>query len=603
MKSLITVAACCSTFLFLTCSNPSAGNGSDVGNPFISGNLVNKDGTPAANAVVRFIPVSQMPIPGLSKTTGGEYSCVTDKDGHYGFDSLPDTLYNVFGERNGDMCFHDSVHIIKHDSTRISTDTLKAPGSLSGIVRLQPEQSSSTVLLLLPGTSTFIIPSDSIGHFTIARMARGTYPVHIITTIDEYTPKDTVFTIRSGMSDTLPDTMRLRYTGVPVVRGVKAVLDSLRISVTVSWNRADSALVAGYNVYRGNIDSTFGTVPINGVLVQDTFFTDENLIQRQGQTMVYKVKAVNSNSDMSKTLSAGAQVTIASAYYLADTLLLPSNAFNSIKTNINGDLFLWDEGNTLGSDSTFIVYKIAYGSKTPVCLTLQDSMHRYDSYMYAFPYFDDSNYCYVLIIERYVGNIALNKYTSDGIFVSKLDISSIPFLSSSIASSRGLYVWNNRINAVIENGVETHVKIYSNTGDSIFSWMLSPSYLPQDNIDYYVLNDSVLFAKKSSEHKLIFFDMSTGLQNYDATQSIMFPPDFSFLFMYSSYNRLLIWNYEQVRLYQISNAGQIDKCVELDPVICIMAAGVNDFAVGKDGEFYCFLNTITVSKIGVYRSR
>ena len=60
MKTLIAVVTCCLAFLFLTCSNPSSGNGSDVGNAKtgLTGHLVDGRSKKAANgATVRIYPV------------------------------------------------------------------------------------------------------------------------------------------------------------------------------------------------------------------------------------------------------------------------------------------------------------------------------------------------------------------------------------------------------------------------------------------------------------------------------------------------------------------------------------------------------------------
>ncbi len=74
--------------------------------------------------------------------------------------------------------------------------------------------------MLIFGTNTFTVPADSIGNFSLSNIAEGSYSVRILTTLDDYTPKDTTLTITSGASETLPDTLTLPFTGIPVVQGL-----------------------------------------------------------------------------------------------------------------------------------------------------------------------------------------------------------------------------------------------------------------------------------------------------------------------------------------------------------------------------------------------
>lgn len=572
------------TMLFIGCNQPvptGGGSGSQTGNPVISGKLLTDDGKPAVGAVVRFIPVSQTLMPGNKKAAGGEYTCVTDENGMYGFDSLPDTLYNVFGEGQGDMSFRDSVIIEKKDSTRIPTDTLKAPGSIYGIVRLQPEHSSRTVLILLPGTSTFVIPGDSIGHFAIPRMARGTYPARILTTLDDYKPKDTAFTIRCGMSDTLKDTLRLEYTGIPVVTGVKAVLDSLRINVIVSWNRIDTALVAGYNVYRGTIDSTFGTIPINKTLVKDTFYVDEDLIQRQGQRMVYKVKAVNGNGDVSKSFSEGSIALVASSYSATDSIIM-NDWPRRVVVNNSGDLFIqlyWTAGKLL---------KFPYGLNSPTDIFFADSSNNLLSDM-AFSSFaiDDSGCFYG------ISNLSLVKFNSQGIFI-KTVINDTAYTMNDIAIRDTVYV--------LVQGEKQEIKVFNREGDSLANWVISES--PVGSLGIFTsmaVLDSFIVIASMRETRLL--DRFSGAIVSQFTQPQWMNssdgPLYYGLDLSSNGNELYVLNLAQGRIYHISTNGKVLGCCEIDIHTC-RDFEPNEIVIGKYGKAY--LPLVTASKILIFEN-
>jgi hypothetical protein len=296
MKKLLlatAILAVLTSLVFLHCTKNIAG-GTEVGNPSVAAMLYEPDGTtPAVGAKVKFYPFDNNPFPALHKTSIAIDSTVTDSNGRYGISTVTAGTYNIIGIKDGNKSILDSI-IISPTTPSIPADTLLPTGSIKGVVRLRPEHSSTNVYILIFGTNTFTSPIDSIGNFTLDSMAGGTYRVKILTTIPNYVPLDTSFSIRAEKRDTLADTIRLRYTGIPVVTGLKLSYDTMRQIVTLTWSKADTALAKSYNVYRRNVDSNTVAVRINASPVADTVFSDSTCVQ--DLTYEYRVAAIDSSS-------------------------------------------------------------------------------------------------------------------------------------------------------------------------------------------------------------------------------------------------------------------------------------------------------------------
>ena len=539
--NLLPVFAC----LALFCSVPvSDGNGSHSGNPLtITGKLLTVENKPAVHAVVRFIPVNSILMPGNEKASGAEFDGITDENGDYGFDSLPDTLYNVFGEGDNNLSFRYSVKIVKKDPTRVPDDTLKAPGSIHGIVRLQPEHSSRTVILLLPGTNTYVVPTDSIGHFTIPRMARGRYPISILSTLPNYKTKDTFFTVRSGMSDTLDDTLRLEYAGIPKATGVKAIMDSLRIFVALSWNKIDTSVASGYNIYRGNADSAFGSTPINKTLVKDTFYVDRDLVQRQGQRMVYKVKTVTRNGDEGKEFSSEAGTIISSAFYEKEKMLLPEQP-QSIALNKNGDLFVQYAGEfgkifRFRQDSSN-AEEINFGYDIFLDFLTLDSNGNF----YGAPGIAPTN--------------TIIKFDSNGVFIKEIGHSTFQVKDVKI-------VGNDTIYALLENEF-VELRVFNTNGDSLANFRVQKcAGTPfSEMITAMAISDSFVMLVSPTTIKSI--DRFSGITYKEYTNQQWVCADYSPVAITANHNNFYYLNSLQGRFYQISIEGEVLNTIETYPL-------------------------------------
>ena len=72
-----------------------------------------------------------------------------------------------------------------------SSDTLRAPGSLTGTVQMQGTDNPTSVIILVFGTPLWSAPQDTTGTFSLANLAQGSYHVRFLTTTANYKVLDT----------------------------------------------------------------------------------------------------------------------------------------------------------------------------------------------------------------------------------------------------------------------------------------------------------------------------------------------------------------------------------------------------------------------------
>ena len=155
----------------------------------VAGILYDADGEPVAGATVKVLPVGYVPMGGLVKMSADSMAVLTtftDKDGRYLLDSLPAGEYNILGEAEGTYSFRDSIaYNVALDS--IPSDTLRAPGSLTAQVLLEPDHDPRSVFIQVLGTNYFT-NADSRGRFTLTAMAGGEYSLRLVTTLATIPP-------------------------------------------------------------------------------------------------------------------------------------------------------------------------------------------------------------------------------------------------------------------------------------------------------------------------------------------------------------------------------------------------------------------------------
>jgi hypothetical protein len=169
----------------MRCTNMTASNTSEVGNPKLYGHLVDgRIGSAAQGAMVRIYPVYLNKMAQtLGKTASGVPaidSTLTDHNGYYSFDSLKKNVYSIQGEyiEGSDTLYmrHPSVMFI--ESQDLGYDTLRLPGWIKGKVVVPGDETPKNITCYIPGTSYMAITNDT-GGFRITGIPAGTYSLSI----------------------------------------------------------------------------------------------------------------------------------------------------------------------------------------------------------------------------------------------------------------------------------------------------------------------------------------------------------------------------------------------------------------------------------------
>jgi hypothetical protein len=304
MNILIVTLGCLSIWLIVQCVN--MGTGTQTGNPNVTAMLYNPDGSPAAQAKVCFYRHGDDP-----RNSHVVDSTYTDNNGNYKKD-LDTGTYNILATLDANATFQDSIVVAEHDTARPPADTLRSLGSISGKIELQGADDPRTVFILFLGSNTFTRPTDLLGNFTATNMAKGRYQVTLLTTLDNYEVMDTSFVITAGRDSVIPQPIVMKYTGIPVPKGLRIEYDTMKQIVTLCWNTPTTGRpISSYNVYRRNVDSNTVLAQINTSPVMDTNFTDSTGVQ--DMTYEYQVAVVDTSASEG-VKSAAVQVTVVSAF-------------------------------------------------------------------------------------------------------------------------------------------------------------------------------------------------------------------------------------------------------------------------------------------------
>jgi hypothetical protein len=290
-----------------------------------------------------FVDTLGSPVPGASVVATGADSMVdtvsTDRHGAYLFAGVPAGTYTlqanygdsqlvarVSGIRADSIAYSyggDSLLVLIDSSLQIPanyvrTDTMRAPGSISGVVAFDAADMSGTHVYI-PGTS-YDAWTDSQGRFVMSGVPTGVYTVYFsragYTTIVE---NDVV--VWPGQNRVLPaQTLVLSPEGAPPApKNLRASYDTLSGTVTLVWASVPVSDVAGYNVYL----DTGSTQPVllTAALVTDTVWTNQafGLSDSRACTLRYHVKALDTVSEASPPSYPVSMAVVGPAYIATTT--------------------------------------------------------------------------------------------------------------------------------------------------------------------------------------------------------------------------------------------------------------------------------------------
>jgi|GEM_PF-2215042 len=316
-----------------------ARRGTIVDNEVKVGRILLADGSPAADAEVLVYPVDHTPgSPGTPKRgadRGALVSTRTDSNGYYDIGGIPLGHYNILAESEGLLSYHDSISLSSVTPPGYVTDTLGKPGSIHGIVGMQPNHDPRSATVQVLGTYSYV-NVDSSGRFYLDDLADGRYTIRVVTTQVGYTPLYGSLVVHGGETDTLADTLWIPFTGIPVVKGLTASYDTASAIVTLAWQPAPYRNLQDYVIEREDANQVIPTVWLVGrttktsfrdSLPSQLFFTGDT----SGILLKYGVRARN-HSD-----------SLGDRFYKIEVRAMP---LTSIKSDISLEVIrlVWDGG-------------------------------------------------------------------------------------------------------------------------------------------------------------------------------------------------------------------------------------------------------------------
>jgi hypothetical protein len=327
----------------------------------VTARVYNPDHSPAVNATVKVFDsgdTSRIPL----------YQTTTGKSGEYAITTLGNGMYNVLVGKDSLGAFQDSM-IIRNTYSTLANDTLALPVVLSGLVIMQPMHDPRTVTVQILGTDMYSNVSAN-GSFVIGRLPPGNYALRSVTTVAEYTPTYTWLTVPPLAQDTVRDTIELIYTGIPAVKSISAIYDTLRGIVHLAWDTVDYPSLRDFLVYRDDANLlTPSTQPIGTSPTCTYNDTITNVVNAGFTEIAYRVAVRAKNLAVGQTFT-DLQITVVApltVYPFRDTLPAYLGVPHTLRINVNGYAgnrvsYAWDIGNkgvfvpSLQPDTTIVLH-------------------------------------------------------------------------------------------------------------------------------------------------------------------------------------------------------------------------------------------------------
>jgi hypothetical protein len=194
--------ACC--LVRCTLKSSLTGGGDDVVTGAATGYLYCGDGKAAQGTIVKAIPAGALPVriasaDGQPDSAPAVYFSQTNAAGRYEFPSLLRGTYNLYSARDSLRAMLERVLI--QGKVALPNDTLKAPGTIVGVVRLAGGEDCRAVLIMAMGADENLVasPRDTSGAFALKKCAEGQYRIRFMS-MYSYPVLDTDCGVSSGKS-------------------------------------------------------------------------------------------------------------------------------------------------------------------------------------------------------------------------------------------------------------------------------------------------------------------------------------------------------------------------------------------------------------------
>lgn len=224
-----------------------------------------KDGRPAVGAAVKIFASSDTSRIPTSKV-------YTSTSGAVVMPALAAGYYNILVEGDsGYVAFQDSL-VSDGKTLPYRSDTLVAPGEVTGRIRVQPNDDPHIAWVGLLGTGLYLNVDDS-GRFSLPKVPEGRYTLLAKAEKTGYVSTFLSVEVARGAKRDLGE-IRLIWTGLPIATGLAGSVDSLEGTVRLTWDTATTAKVAGWTVWRAGSDDPSTAVKVAYVGPKQTVFVD-----------------------------------------------------------------------------------------------------------------------------------------------------------------------------------------------------------------------------------------------------------------------------------------------------------------------------------------
>jgi hypothetical protein len=468
-------------FLF-SCTNTNnglTGNGTQIGNPTIIGVVYQPGGKiPAQNAAVylrnknSLINIGKV---GLNKKTADIAVVSTNAKGEFAIDSVgPGTYVIECSDRFDNYALYDSVVVASSDSSiTLPIDTLRPAGVIKGNVNLSEGGDFSKVYVLVYGVQRFSLV-DTNGNFYLDNLAEGDYKLRIISNLDNYDNLDTsMIPVVSGDTTRL-DTVKLPFTGVPIVKNLTFSYDTVARKVTLSWDKIDSSHILGFNIYRSEkymtnaalimgsqkSDAKISVDPIytklnNNMPINESVFIDLNTMQNQ--TYSYRVSVVG--KDTTESVKSDEVLVHIATFFSLDTIF-SGNFFD--REEIKG----WDPNKFINKNGLFYMVSDSgvrvfdtLGNKIGIWGNIQDRPFEIAG--------DNSGRVYLSCVDTLKRIQSINVFNQNGTLAKRMNLKDTPDSIPSIGIRATLFTVSNNGNIIFVNSGKDSVYICDTAGSII----------------------------------------------------------------------------------------------------------------------------------------
>lgn len=166
---------------------------------------------------------------GTPVTTG-----VTKTDGSYSLPTVSDGMYRVLARvASGKVAVQDSVYT-SQGKLLVRTDTVRTPGSLTGVVRMVGDDNPHSVEVSVLGSDASVVTVKADGTFRLEGLGAGTWKLKFTSSLANYANTYVVARSKATVGVKL-DTVDLNYVGIPPVKNLTAIMDYPHNGLKLVW--------------------------------------------------------------------------------------------------------------------------------------------------------------------------------------------------------------------------------------------------------------------------------------------------------------------------------------------------------------------------------